>query len=555
MWSQRARVDYALQRRATLASLFTGLTTTTDVCDPDPYTLRAAKHHGEATDRVCPVCRRETLVELNYTFGDELGQYSGRLEVDRPSSNRWRASTPSSASTSSRSARAAGGTTWWSRSSSVMGSPASGAGGGAPPSSRATEPAESSPDESDAVNLHLPRPDYPRIGEAWRPPLPAVVAPVAGAVRVGVRSPAHRVRLGLFAGRRAHAGQPAGAGAAECLLLQQRQDGPGPGRRHRPVLVVLDDLPVTTRQAVLAAEDRGFYKHGGVSPKGLARAVWNDARGGSLQGGSTITQQLVKNYYLTQQRTLSRKVNELVLSLKIERRDARTRSSRTTSTPSTTAAAPTASRPRRGSTSACRAQPDPRPGRGPRRDHPQSPAATPRRPTWRGSRAAGPTSSTAWSRRAGSSCRAPGRAVPARSIDRRPAGTFGGTEGYLIAETRKELVALGFSEERIDHGGLRVVTTYNAKDQQAAADAVAASGPTRRTSGSGLGLRRYAATGGVLAMYGGRDYVTQPYNDATQSAPQAGSTFKPFALAAALEDGIGLSSMWDGHSPPDRRDA
>ena len=57
------------------------------------------------------------------------------------------------------------------------------------------------------------------------------------------------------------------------------------------------------------------------------------------------------------------------------------------------------------------------------------------------------------------------------------------------------------------------------------------------------------ATGGVLAMYGGRDYVTQPYNDATQSAPQAGSTFKPFALAAALENGIGLSSMWNGHSP------
>ena len=80
MWSQRARVDYALQRRATLASLFTGLTTTTAVCDPDPYTLRAAKHHGEATERVCPVCRRETLVELNYTFGDELGQYSGRLK-------------------------------------------------------------------------------------------------------------------------------------------------------------------------------------------------------------------------------------------------------------------------------------------------------------------------------------------------------------------------------------------------------------------------------------------------------------------------------------------
>jgi Family of unknown function (DUF5318) len=81
MWSERARVDYSLQRRATLMSLFTGLTTPTDVCDPDPYLLLAAKHHGEATPRMCPVCRREMLVELNYTFGDELGQYSGRLKV------------------------------------------------------------------------------------------------------------------------------------------------------------------------------------------------------------------------------------------------------------------------------------------------------------------------------------------------------------------------------------------------------------------------------------------------------------------------------------------
>ena len=57
------------------------------------------------------------------------------------------------------------------------------------------------------------------------------------------------------------------------------------------------------------------------------------------------------------------------------------------------------------------------------------------------------------------------------------------------------------------------------------------------------------ATGGVVALYGGRDYLTQQYDDATQSAPQAGSTFKPFALAAALENGVGLSSKWDGHSP------
>ena len=63
MWSQRAVVDYALQKRATLAALRSGFTTTTDVCDPDPYTLRAARHHGEPTERTCPLCRREPVVE------------------------------------------------------------------------------------------------------------------------------------------------------------------------------------------------------------------------------------------------------------------------------------------------------------------------------------------------------------------------------------------------------------------------------------------------------------------------------------------------------------
>ncbi len=80
MWSQRAVVDYTLHKRATLAAFRTGFATTTDVCDPDPYTLRAAKHHGQPTERVCPLCRREPLIELGYTFGDELGAYSGRIK-------------------------------------------------------------------------------------------------------------------------------------------------------------------------------------------------------------------------------------------------------------------------------------------------------------------------------------------------------------------------------------------------------------------------------------------------------------------------------------------
>jgi hypothetical protein len=81
MWSRRAFVDYSLQRRATLVSLFNGgPVTTTDVCDADPYLLRAAKFHGEPTATPCPVCRKGSLTHVTYVFGDELGQYSGRIK-------------------------------------------------------------------------------------------------------------------------------------------------------------------------------------------------------------------------------------------------------------------------------------------------------------------------------------------------------------------------------------------------------------------------------------------------------------------------------------------
>jgi hypothetical protein len=82
MWSQRSIIDYSLQRRALLTTLHNGgATHLDDVCDADPYTLRAAKHHGEVTEDKCPVCRREMLTHLSYAFGDELGQFSGRIKT------------------------------------------------------------------------------------------------------------------------------------------------------------------------------------------------------------------------------------------------------------------------------------------------------------------------------------------------------------------------------------------------------------------------------------------------------------------------------------------
>lgn len=74
-------VDYGLARRATLADLVSGGLTVGDACDAHPYLLRAAKYHGEPTDKVCPVCQKERLIHVTYVYGDELGRYAGRVKA------------------------------------------------------------------------------------------------------------------------------------------------------------------------------------------------------------------------------------------------------------------------------------------------------------------------------------------------------------------------------------------------------------------------------------------------------------------------------------------
>src|SRR4051794_33240769 len=82
--------------------------------------------------------------------------------------------------------------------------------------------------------------------------------------------------------------------------------------------VSLKRVPVDVQHAVLAAEDRQFYSEPGISPTGIMRALWTDLRGGEIaQGGSTITQQYVKNAYLTSARTFTRKFKEIFIAVKL----------------------------------------------------------------------------------------------------------------------------------------------------------------------------------------------------------------------------------------------
>lgn len=87
------------------------------------------------------------------------------------------------------------------------------------------------------------------------------------------------------------------------------------------VLVGEDEIPRSLTDALIAVEDRHFFAHRGIDPRGMLRALWVNLRDREIaQGGSTLTQQLVKNYFLSEERTLSRKINEIIMALLLERR-------------------------------------------------------------------------------------------------------------------------------------------------------------------------------------------------------------------------------------------
>jgi len=134
----------------------------------------------------------------------------------------------------------------------------------------------------------------------------------------GEREPARRVLIELSGDR--VKGLSAGGKRIDLMRLDPVQiGGIYPSHGEDRVLVRLDDVPDTLRQGLLAVEDHRFYQHWGFSLVGIARAAFSNLRSGQVvAGGSTITQQLVKNYYLTPERTLVRKLTEVVMAVLLE---------------------------------------------------------------------------------------------------------------------------------------------------------------------------------------------------------------------------------------------
>ena len=314
----------------------------------------------------------------------------------------------------------------------------------------------------------------------------------------------------------------------------------------------LQDIPLHVQRAVLAAEDRGFYEHGGIAPWSIARAAINNVfdSGPWTQGGSTITQQYAKNAYLSQERTWKRKIKEALLAFKLETlvskdqilqdylniaffgRDAYGIEA---------AAMAYFNKPIQNITlseGAVLAAIMNNPGR----LNPEENMQT-LRGRWQyvldGMRSQGWITQEEYD------------AARFPEIAERKAGNrLGGQTGHLLNAVHQELLALGIDEAQIQHGGLTVVSTFNRRAQLSAERAVERFGPDSRTKGVRIGLAAVRpGTGEVVAMYGGKDFIDDQINNATRQFAQAGSTFKPFALAAAMESDVSLKSYWQGDSP------
>jgi len=318
--------------------------------------------------------------------------------------------------------------------------------------------------------------------------------------------------------------------------------------------VEMDEVPQEVRAAVLSAEDRGFYTEPGVSIRGTVRALWSTLTGGQVQGGSTVTQQLVRNYYegFSRERTVTRKLKEIMVSLKVDRSQSKdwimTQYLNTIYL----------GRDAYGIQAAARAYY----GKNVRDLSPaeaaylagaiQQPSyfAEPYGPRRQAAEARwryvldGMVKSGAISAVQAQQMKFP---VPR---PRQPTATYKGPNGYLINAARKELGRRGYSDDAVNRSGLKVVTTFDPRLNRAAVEAVQRTlpGGTRPQVQTGL-VAVNPDNGEVLAMYGGRDYLRDQYDNAFDSSAQAGSGFKPYVLAAALDAGKPLTTVVDGSSP------
>jgi hypothetical protein len=314
--------------------------------------------------------------------------------------------------------------------------------------------------------------------------------------------------------------------------------------------VPLSQVPRHVREAVIAAENRSFRTDTGVSPSAIARAVWSTVSGGGRQGGSTITQQYVKNALLSPEQSLSRKAREALIAIKLDR----TRSKdeilegylNTVYFGRGAAGIQAAARNYFGVDA---------------RDLTVSQgaalAAVVNIPSYYEKAGSDARVTAKLTRRwqwvldamADSGAITPGRRGAARFPAFRfyPPGATDGQRQYLIDAAASEAAdRLGITQDELARGGYTVHTTFDLTAQDATAERVADQPSVRGVQLHAAVVALVPGDGAVRVLYGGADYARQPFNDALAGAVEAGTALEPFASVKPVAP---LASLVRGAAP------
>ena len=326
--------------------------------------------------------------------------------------------------------------------------------------------------------------------------------------------------------------------------------------------ITLKQMPDTIKQAVVAAENRSFWTDRGISIRGMTRAGWTILRGGTLQGGSTITQQYIKVLYLNSEQTLARKYKELFLAYKFSKQLSKDQilegylntiyfgkgaygvqaaskayfdvDAKDLTVPQAAFLATVINNP-------AAYDPD---------DEDNLPRLKERYTYVLMSMAeTGAITPEEAAKYAAKLPKFPD--VPANQ-------RYGGPKGFLLKMVERELSTADIDASQVRGGGLKIVTTFD-KDAQDAAVKAAQKYTKEAADASGQKASKLHAaiasvdvgSGEVIALYGGPDFVKSSRNWATTARPTA-STFKTYAAAAALKDGFSLYTRLNGNTfvPP-----
>jgi penicillin-binding protein 1A len=319
------------------------------------------------------------------------------------------------------------------------------------------------------------------------------------------------------------------------------------GDESRVLLKDINDVSPIMRQAIVSVEDRRFYEHNGVDARGIMRALVQDVRSqGVVEGGSTITQQFVKNAYVRNQKTIARKVREAALAWQLEQAWPKDRILLAYLNPlyfgNGAYGIQQASRTYFGKGAARLTLPEAAllaglPADPSLYDPTQHPRAATQRRHYVLQTMYDQGKITMEQLRLASSAALP------RPEDVHLPGTRRDAGQYFVNYVKDQLIAK-YGAGRVFGGGLKVTSTIDLELQETAHKAIETI--LKKPGGPAAALVAIdPRTGAVRAMVGGSNFRESQFNLATQAERQPGSSFKPIVLATALRQGISPITTFD----------